>query len=254
MSTHDHFAEYFGDLVGRGAQAAVYARGEVVVKVFNAGYNKANVFYEAAMMGFVEPAGIAMPRPIEVLSLAGRMCLKMTRIGGPSLDGLMIGDPSRAPALFADLVRLQREIHAKRVFLPVSQRHRLREMLRLNTSLDSDRRQALLALSDGLPDGEALCHGDFHGQNILVDNGTYKVIDWIEVTKGDPLVDASHSYTVIGISSREGAELYLECYCAASGARREEVLRWVPLQAGSLYGVVPDGFGPALLRMVDGRW
>jgi hypothetical protein len=56
----------------------------------------------------------------------------------------------------------------------------------------------------------------------------------------------------MGISSRDYAELYLERYCAASGAEREDILRWLPVQAGSLYGFIPDS--PALLQMVDGRW
>jgi hypothetical protein len=56
MDAQDVFAERFGELVGRGSQAAVYARDDVAVKVYNAGYPKEYVFYEAAVMGFVEAA------------------------------------------------------------------------------------------------------------------------------------------------------------------------------------------------------
>lgn len=35
MDTQDVFAERFGELVGRGAQAAVYARHDVAVKVYH---------------------------------------------------------------------------------------------------------------------------------------------------------------------------------------------------------------------------
>ena len=252
MTKHDLFSERFGELVGRGAQAAVYARGNVAVKVYNPGYGKENVFYEAAVMGFVEGAGIVTPRPIEVLSVAGQMCLKMSRITGQSFDAVVADDLSRARELMDDLVRLQMEIHSKKIPFPISLKHRLRDRLRYNANLDPAQRQALLALCDSMPDGDALCHGDFHPSNILVDNGAYAVIDWIEAAKGDALVDASHSYLAIGMSSREGADLYLERYCAASGAERKNILRWLPVQAGSLYGFVPDN--PALQQMVDGRW
>jgi len=254
MSTHEFFSERFGELVGRGAQAAVYAREDIAVKVYNPGYGKEHVFYEAAMMGFVEAAGLATPRPIEVLSVAGQMCLKMSRVTGQSFNTVFAGDLGRARELTDDLVRLQMEIHGKQITLPISLKYRLRDRLRFNLNLDPARRQALLALCDRMPDGDALCHGDFHGANILVDNGAYGVIDWIEVAKGDALVDASHSYMTIGISSREWAELYLERYCAASGAEREDILRWLPVQAGSLYGLIPDKFSPLLLQIMDGQW
>jgi aminoglycoside phosphotransferase len=254
MSTRDLFSERFGELVGRGAQATVYARGDVAVKVYNPGYDKENVFYEAAVMGYVEAAGLVTPRPIEVLSVAGQTCLKMSRVTGQSVDAVFAGHPGRARELMDDLVRLQMEIHGKQIFIPISLKHRLRDRLRYNPNLDSARLQTLLALCDSMPDGEALCHGDFHPSNILVDNGVYAVIDWIEAAKGDARVDASHSYTAIGISSRESAEMYLQRYCAASGAEREDILRWLPVQAGSLYGLIPDRFSPALLQMMDGHW
>jgi aminoglycoside phosphotransferase (APT) family kinase protein len=254
MNTQDTFAERFGDLVGRGAQAAVYARGDIAVKVYNAGYAKGDVFYEAAMLGFVEAAGLATPRAYEVLEVSGHMCLTMSRVTGRSFDEVLALDLGRAGELMDDLVRLQMDIHAKPIPLPVSLRHRLRERISYNGHLDSARRQALLALCDRMPDGDALCHGDFHGANILVEDGRYAVIDWIEVAKGNPLVDAAHSYTAIAISSRALAELYLERYCIAAGVNGHDVLRWLPIQAGSLYGLIPDRFGVDLLRMVDGQW
>jgi aminoglycoside phosphotransferase (APT) family kinase protein len=254
MTAPDIFSERFGELVGHGAQAAVYARGDVAVKVYNPGYGKEHVFYEAAVMGFVEGTGLVTPRPIEVLSVAGQMCLKMSRITGQSFDAVFAGDPGRARELMDDLVRLQMEIHDKQIPFPISLKHRLRDRFRFSANLDPARQQALLAMCDSMPDGDALCHGDFHPANILVDNGVYGVIDWIEAAKGDALVDASHSYMAIGISSREWADLYLERYCAASGAEREDILRWLPVQAGSLYGLIPDKYSAILLQMMDGQW
>jgi aminoglycoside phosphotransferase len=253
MSTQDLFSERFGELVGRGSQAAVYARGDVAVKVYNPGCNTAAVFYEAAVLGFVEAAGLRTPRPLEVLSVAGQMCLKMSRITGQSFNKLFFGDPDREREWMDELVRLQLEIHRKQIFLPVSQRHRIRDMITVG-NLDPVRRQALLAMCDRLPDGDTLCHGDFYFDNIFVDNGAYAVMDWNEAAKGDPLVDASHSYVVLSLTGREVAELYLERFCAACGAEREAILRWVPVMAGSLYGFLPDNLGSPLLQMVDGHW
>jgi thiamine kinase-like enzyme len=102
-------------------------------------------------------------------------------------------------------------------------------------------------------DGDALCHGDFHGGNVIFNEGVYWVIDWIDAAKGDPLLDVCHSYVVCAIGSYELAESYLARYCAASGAIREDVIQWLPIQAGILYGTIPDKYNATLLRLMDGQ-
>lgn len=252
MEMPDIFIERFGDVVGRGAQAAVYARGDVAVKVYNAGYPKEYVFYEAAVMSFVEPAGVPMPKAYEVLRLDGRMCLRMSRVTGRPVSEIAIEEPSRGPALLDDLVRLQMEIHRKGIPLPLRLKPKLRDLIACNEHLDEGRKAALFALAGELPEGDALCHGDFHSGNVILEGATYWVIDWIDATRGDPLVDACHSYVAYAVTSREAAEAYLERYCTASGAGRKEVLRWLPVQAGILYGRIPDRFDPVLIAMMDG--
>lgn len=253
MATQDDFAERFGELMGRGAQATVYARRDVATKVYNAGYPKEYVFYEAAIMGFVEAAEIPMSKPYEVLNVNGQMCLKMSRVTGQSVADMILSEPGRAPALMDDLVKLQVDIHAKHIFMPVRLRSKLKELIAHNGHLDAARRQAILALCERVPEGEALCHGDFHYSNVLFNDGEYWVIDWIDAAKGEPLLDACHSYVCYVIGSAELAELYLTRYCATSGAKREDVLQWLPIQAGILYGVIPDKFNAALLGLMDGH-
>lgn len=253
MPAQDAFVERFGEPIGRGAQAVVYAREDIAVKVYNAGYPKEYVFYEAAMMGFVEAAAIPMPKPYEVLNVNGQMCLKMSRITGPSMNDRLLSEPHRVQDLMDDLVRLQRAIHAQRIFMPVRLKPKLKALIAHNEHLDAARKRDLLALCEKAPDGDALCHGDFHGSNVLFNDGIYSVIDWIDAANGEPLLDAGRSYVDYAISSPEGAELYLARYCAASGANRQDVLQWLPIQAGVLYGALPDSFNAALLRLMDGQ-
>ncbi len=254
MVVQDGFAERFGELVGRGAQATVYAREDIAIKVYNAGYPKEYVFYEAAVMGFVEAAAIPMSKPYEVLNVNGQMCLKMSRVTGPSVNDLLLSEPHRVQEIMDDLVRLQMDIHSKRIFMPVRLKSKLKALIAHNKHLDAARKPTLLALCEKVPDGDALCHGDFHGDNVLFKDGIYWVIDWIDAANGEPLLDACRSYVDYAIGSPEGAELYLERYCAASGANRKDVLQWLPIQAGVLYGALPDPFNAALLRLMDGQW
>jgi aminoglycoside phosphotransferase (APT) family kinase protein len=251
MDAQDVFAQRFGELVGRGAQAAVYARDDVAVKVYNEGYPKVHVFYEAAVMGYAEAAEIPMSKPYEVLNVGGRMCLKMSRVTGQSVSDMMLAEPDRAQELVDDLVRLQMDIHARRIFMPVRLKSKVKGWITQNRHLDTARKQTILKLCEKVPDGDALCHGDFYSSNVLFNDGVYWVIDWMDVANGEPLLDVCRSYVDYAISHRELAELYLARYCAASGAKREDVLQWLPIQAGILLGEIPEKFNADLLRMIN---
>ena len=42
-----------------------------------------------------------------------------------------------------------------------------------------------------LPEGETICHGDFHPENVLLTNGGPIIIDWDSATRGHPLGDVA---------------------------------------------------------------
>jgi aminoglycoside phosphotransferase (APT) family kinase protein len=51
----------------------------------------------------------------------------------------------------------------------------------------------ILEVLDGLPDGDRLCHGDFHVSNVLAGRSGPAVIDWTLVTRGHPTSDFARS-------------------------------------------------------------
>lgn len=48
---------------------------------------------------------------------------------------------------------------------------------------------------DGLPDGDRLCHGDYHPGNVLLAGDRTAVIDWGAATRGTP--EADHARTLL---------------------------------------------------------
>jgi aminoglycoside phosphotransferase (APT) family kinase protein len=59
---------------------------------------------------------------------------------------------------------------------------------------------ALDALAE-LPDGDRLSHGDFHPGNILTDGDEPVIIDWSNVTCGDPAADVARTLVILGSGS-----------------------------------------------------
>ena len=248
------FEEMFGPVVGRGAQATVYARGEYAVKLYRDGYPKANVFSEAFIMANLERADFPAPKVYEVLLAKGRYGLRMDRVKGTMIaEEFREGDPTRIKGALDVLVDLQCRLQKHdRVPWAPDLKQRFRADLERNERLPDALRKELLAELEGLPGGEALCHCDFHAENVFFDGVKYTIIDLVQLSRGDPAADAACSYLVYSYAHREVAEYYLNRYCRAAGITEEQVRQWLRVYAGTVLGQVPGEFTPVLERFIAG--
>lgn len=72
----------------------------------------------------------------------------------------------------------------------------LRGRLRLQLQsqlVPDDIRQRALRILESLPDGDRLCHCDFHPANVLRDGRWYAVIDWSCAARGDSAADVART-------------------------------------------------------------
>ena len=102
------FEAMFGEIVGKGAQSTVYAKGEHAVKLYREGYPKRNVFSEAYIMANLELVNFPGPRIYEILLVNGRYGLRMDRVKGKvMMEELESRDPARWKDTLDALVTLQ---------------------------------------------------------------------------------------------------------------------------------------------------
>jgi Ser/Thr protein kinase RdoA (MazF antagonist) len=102
---------------------------------------------------------------------------------------------------------------------------------------------ALQALGN-MPDGDRLCHGDFHVENVLVDGDDYFIIDWVDAAIGSPAADVARtSIILLGAASGLPKALgwlverlhtvYLREYARLRPFDQEEYQRWLPIIAAA---------------------
>ena len=94
--------------------------------------------------------------------------------------------------------------------------------------LDELRKRVLLTRLADMPDGDRLCHGDFHPINVLGEVSRPFVIDWPDACRGDPAADLCRSYLLLRLHAADIAEPYLDAYCRISNVTWEKVLDWLP--------------------------
>ena len=64
--------------------------------------------------------------------------------------------------------------------------------------------QDLYKYIDCLPDGNILCHFDFHPNNIILSDNNYSIIDWMTACKGDTAGTGRQHWGIISNDQQVG--------------------------------------------------
>lgn len=190
-----------GTPIAAGRTAEVFAWGDgQILKLFRAGRGVEVAAREAEVARALYAAGVPSPRMEGLTEVDGRAGIIYERIAGPSLLGMLMSRPLRLAAV----ARMMGETHASMHAHAIAGLPRLREVLahRIQsvTRLPTDLRRAALDALDELPDGEALCHGDYHPDNVLLSERGPLVIDWENAALGDPLADVARTLLLMRAS------------------------------------------------------
>jgi len=204
------------------------------------------------MMANLELVNFPGPRVYEILLVDGQYGLRMDRVKG-KLMLEKLRDPVRCKNVLDVPVDLQCRMqkYDKLRWLP-DLKQRFHYELLLSDRLSTDLKKNLLGILDGLPDGQALCHCDFHAGNVFFDGAEYTIIDLLQVSRGDPAGDAACSYAAYYFLDREIAEYYLNRFCDKSGISGNSVRQWLRVYAGTMLGKVPEKFTPTIERFIAG--
>jgi uncharacterized protein (TIGR02172 family) len=194
-----------GALIGKGRTADIYAWGDdSVLKLFHAGRSSGEAAYEAKIASAVHASGAASPALLDTVEFEGRQGLIYERIHGPSLAEVLRHSPWQLPRLARAFARLQASMHRRTASDLPSQRQCLSRKIEAASPLPSELKERALQALSHLPDGNVLCHGDFHPENIIMSPRGPVTIDWVDATRGNPLADVARTSLILS-----AAHLYL---------------------------------------------
>jgi Predicted aminoglycoside phosphotransferase len=256
-----------GSLMGKGMTAEVYEWGEKqALKLYYEGIPRDWVQYEAEIGRTVFEAGVPAPEVYEQVEADGRSGLLYERIAGRSLLMNMLHHLDRAELYAALLARLHADIHCCRTSRLPRQKDRLAMFIRQSSPYLGERVQPVLDELERLPEGDSICHGDLHPDNVLQSESeeTLTAIDWMDASSGDPLCDVARTSMIflspfismppLSISPAVGKRLneaYLTEYIRLTGAEAAGIDRWrLPVAAARLREQVP-GEQEWLLAYID---
>ena len=182
----------------RGFTAEIYAWKEGwILKLFNQGISRAAVEHEANKTRIVHATGLPVPAVGEIIEIEDRYGMELERVDGISMLDALTKSPWKYPALARQLAELHAEMHTRRVpELPALSETLARKINRAE-KLPENVRQAALKALEQLPEDDRLCHGDFHPGNILLSGRGPVIIDWIDCSRGRPILDVATIVTIV---------------------------------------------------------
>ncbi|MCQ2413557.1 MAG: phosphotransferase [Clostridia bacterium] len=212
----------------------VYRDGEATLKVFDSTYSKADVLNEALNQARVEETGLHIPKIREITMTDGKWTIVSDYIKGKTLAQLMQENPEKKDEYLELFVDLQLEVQSKNCPLLTKLKDKMNRKIS-QTDFDATTRYELHTRLDGMPKHNKLCHGDFNPSNIIItDDGTPYILDWAHATQGNASADAARTYLLFWLNGDiEGAEKYLDLFCAKSNTEKRYVQKWMPIVAAS---------------------
>ena len=257
-----------GRLIGRGRTAEIFSWGNNQVLKLYQGWCPAHwVEEEVRGTQAAYQAGLPVPTVEGIVEVEGRQGIIFERIEGPSMLDELSSKPWKLGRYAQMMAELHAAMHSCKLPELSSQQEGLKTIIRDRISLPSDVKEAVLKALEQLPDGSALCHGDFHPENIIMSSRGPIIIDWLTAKRGNPLGDVARSWVLIWYGNPPSAgywqqslinsfralfwSIYLKRYLRLRPSSRQEIESWLlPVMAARLAENVP-GEEERFLRLIE---
>jgi aminoglycoside phosphotransferase (APT) family kinase protein len=117
----------------------------------------------------------------------------------------------------------------------------LEKMIKATQALPRKMTQAALDRLAQLSDGDVVCNGDFHPDNVVLSRRGPVIIDWSDATRGNPLADVARTSLLFQLANLPPHtpgrglievgraifhRLYLRRYFQLQSASRDELRAW----------------------------
>ena len=201
--------------IGRTAEIFPYDDGNIL-KLFLPTIPQAWIDKEIEIGRYIQKAQLPVPKVYERADIDGRIGIVYERIEGPSLLNELATKPWNVVRYGQLLAKLHVQVHEIQAPAELeTQREWATGGIPASEKITEDLKTRILQLLGNLPDGNTLCHGDFHPGNIILTSNGPVIIDWMTVSQGVPGGDVARTSTI------------LEAAKAPEGTPMRWLLEWI---------------------------
>ena len=240
-------------IIGSGRTSDVIEYNGFVLKLYKEFNNNEYIDKEYYFSKFAFDHNIKTPEPKQIIYENNRKGIVFEKINGKPLLKIILSNSLKLKQMIKIFVELQTSIHkiilnnSKYTFISY-----LNESIVENNLINDDTKAFLFNYIKTLPEGNNLCHGDFHPENILVDNNNFYIIDWMTGMQGNIAADVARTEMIIKNAEVPGnisfvmksivrifqnklSTMYIKEYCKINKLTKQEIDIWkLPLYVARL--------------------
>lgn len=258
-----------GKMIGQGYTAEIYNYNtDCVLKLYRAGMPEQVCRDEFAYTLIAWQSTPGVPEPVEIIYMGNRIGAVYKKLRGKTMLRLMMARLWKSGHYAKQLadyhVMIQTPINDN---LPTV-KEKLRGDIESADMLPDTNKQSILENLSALPDGNTLCHFDFHPDNIMLYKNQYGILDWMTACKGDKLSDVARTGIILkfsqiprvpaiiniiaGAVKKSVYRKYIRHYTEKTGTSLEDIEKWeLAVAAARLREWIPETEKQKLLEFIN---
>lgn len=258
-------------IIGRGNTAEVYRLDDnKILKLFRSGLYKGIIEREYQNGIIIQNILECVPKVYEIVEINGRYGIIYEEIQGTDMLKIMIGSLWKVNDYAKQLAHYHLSIQK-----PISDnictvKEKLEEDLSSVDLLSDENKEIVRKYLKKLPEGNELCHFDFHPGNVMIANNKEVILDWMTACKGDACADVARTCLLlkygevahapwivrrlISIFQHHIYKIYIREYLAISQRSMEDIKSWeLPVASARLREWISENEKKILLQLVNDR-
>lgn len=195
--------------IGQGKSAEIFdLGGGQLLKLFFLDKLE-NYHREIEVHPHVEQMSLPTLRIADVVDYEGRPGIVFDgALFGRTVGQIVRTQPWRVVEMAHLLADLHSQIHRNSTSQLPSFESKLERVFLSDRNLTEETREKLLRAVAAFPEGDTLCHGDFHMDNVIVGERGVLIIDWSWASRGNPACDISKAIACLQYENLDFPYLY----------------------------------------------
>ena len=186
------------ELIAKGANGTVYRYdAETIVKIYHNGASLEEIRLEKDLCRKVFIKGINTAIPYDVVKVDDYYGSVAELLSAKSIAKLLRADPETLEENMAIYTELLKKIHATPVKpgeMPSIKEIGVDWAQFLQPYLPTEQWEKLVSMMKAIPEPEFMIHGDYHANNVMIQNGEPLLIDMDTVAYGHPIFEFAAIY------------------------------------------------------------
>jgi Ser/Thr protein kinase RdoA (MazF antagonist) len=245
-----------------------------VLKLYRPTFPKEAIDEEFQIGLYLNRCRLQVPQTHALLDVEGCKGIAFEYVPGHSMLQSLAAKPWRVFSYSILMAGLHWDIHSAPISTDngiLSLKESLVNKILRATLLTSAERATIISRLSALKGGSAICHGDFHPDNIIISKTRIVTVDWLTARIGNPMADVARTWLLLTMGTipenKTAFELflvkylrdlfyrgYLREYKRLSNFAADEFEEWkLPVAAARLIENVSDQENHNLLRFIRMR-